>query len=69
MGLFLGFLSCFIYLCVCMSVFVPVPYHLDNFSFVMLSEVIACDSSSSVILSQDYFGTFVFPYKLKTFLF
>ena len=38
------------------SVFVPVPYCLDNCNFVVLSEVREPDSSSSVFLSQDCFG-------------
>ena len=49
------------------SVFVPVPYCLDDRSFVVSSEVRQVDSSSSTLLSQDCFGYlkfFVFPYKL-----
>ena len=49
------------------SAFVPVPYHVDDCSFVVYSEVRAVDSSSSILLSQGYFGSsgsFVFPYKL-----
>ena len=49
------------------SVFVPVPYCLDNCSFVILSEVRKVDSSSTILLSQDCFGylwSFVFPYAL-----
>ena len=45
------------------SVFVPVPYCLDNCGFVVEPEVRQVDSSSS-ILSQDCFGYsrfFVFP--------
>ena len=38
------------------SVFVPVPYCLDDCSFVVHSEVRQADSSSSILLSQDYFG-------------
>ena len=52
---------------ICISVFVPVPYCLDDCSFVVESEVRQVDSSSSILLSQDYFGYsrfFVFPYKL-----
>ena len=49
LGLFLGFLFCSIDLCVC---FVPVPYCVDYYSFVVSSEVRKHDSSSSV-LSQD----------------
>ena len=50
-----------------MSVFVPVPYCLDDCGFVGEPEVRQVDSSSSIILSQDCFGYsrfFVFPYKL-----
>ena len=49
------------------SVFVPVPYCLDDCGFVVEPEVRPVDSSSSILLSQDYFGYsrfFVFPYKL-----
>ena len=49
------------------SVFVPVTYCLDDCSFVVETEVRQVDSSSSILLSQDYFGYsrfFVFPYKL-----
>ena len=48
-------------------VFVPVPYCLDDCSFVGKSEVSKVDSSSSILLSQDcfgYSGSFVFPYGL-----
>ena len=38
------------------SVFVPVPYRLDDCGFVVESEVRQVDSSSSILLSQDYFG-------------
>ena len=51
---------------VSISVFVPVPYCLDDCSFVVESEVRKVDSSSS-ILSQGSFGyseSFVFPYEL-----
>ena len=49
------------------SVFVPVQYCIDDCSFVVWPEVRQVDSSSSILLSQDYFGYlrfFVFPYKL-----
>ena len=49
-----------------MSVFVPVPYCLDECGFVVEPEVRQVDSSSSILLSQDCFGYsrfFVFPYK------
>ena len=49
------------------SVFVPILYCLDDCGFVVESEVRQVDSSSSILLSQDYFGYsrfFVFPYKL-----
>ena len=48
------------------SVFVPVPYCLDDCGFVVEPEVRQVDSSSSIPLSQDCFGYsrfFVFPYK------
>ena len=49
------------------SVFVPVPYCLDDCGFVVEPEVGQVDSSNSILLSQDCFGYsrfFVFPYKL-----
>src|SRR5574337_1149223 len=49
------------------SVFVPVPYCLDDCGFVVEPEVRQVDSSSCILLSQDSFGYsrfFVFPYKL-----
>ena len=49
------------------SVFVSVPYFLDDCGFVVEPEVRQVDSSSSILLSQDCFGYsrfFVFPYKL-----
>ena len=49
------------------SVFVPVPYCLDDCGFVAEPKVRQVDSSSSILLSQDCFGYsrfFVFPYKL-----
>ena len=48
------------------SVFVPVPYCLDDCGFVVEPEVRQVYSSSSILLSQDCFGYsrfFVFPYK------
>ena len=46
-------------------VFVPVPYCLDDCGFVVEPEVRQVDSSSSTLLSQDYFGYsrffFLFP--------
>ena len=38
------------------SVFVPVSYCLDDSSFIVQSEIRKVDSSSSILLSQDYFG-------------
>ena len=52
------------------SALVPVPYCLDNCSFVVLSEVRKVDSSSFVLLSQDCFGyskSFVFLCELWSF--
>ena len=49
------------------SVFVPVPYCLNDCGFEVEPEVRQVDSSSSILLSQDCFGYsrfFVFPYKL-----
>ena len=49
------------------SVFVPIPYCLDDCGFVVEPEVRQVDSSHSILLSQDRFGYsrfFVFPYKL-----
>ena len=59
------------------SVFVPVPYCLDDCSFavcgfVVWAEVRKVGFSSSIFLSQDcfgYSGSFVFPYELWKFLF
>ena len=54
------------------SVFVPVPYCFDDYSYVVEPEVRQVDSSSSILLSQDCFGYskfFVFPYKLWNYLF
>ena len=65
MALSLSFLCCSIGLYI--SFFVPVPYCLDDYSFVVQSEVRKVDSSSSILLSQDcfgYLGSFVFPYEL-----
>ena len=45
------------------SVFVPVPYCLDDCGFVVEPEVRQVDSSSSILLSQDCFG-FVVHLKL-----
>ena len=38
------------------SVFVPVPYCLDDCDFVAEPEVRQVDSSSSILLSEDHFG-------------
>ena len=51
------------------SVFVPVPYCLDDCGFVVEPEVRQVDSSSSILLSQDCFGYsrfFVFPNAKET---
>ena len=53
------------------SVFVPVPYCLDDCRFVVYSEVRKTDSSIPILLSQHFFGylgSFVFPHKLLNFL-
>ena len=55
-----------------MSVFVPVPYYLEDCSFVVEPEVRQVDSPISILLSQDCFGYsrfFVFPYQLWNYLF
>ena len=52
------------------SVFVPVPYCLDDCGFVVEPEARQVDSSSSILLSQDCFGYsrfFVFSYKFEIF--
>ena len=52
---------------ICISVFVPVPYCLDDCGFVVEPEVRQVDASSYILLSQDcfrYVRFFVFPYKL-----
>ena len=41
---------------ICISVFVPVPYCLDDCGFVVETEVRQVDSSSSILFSQDCFG-------------
>ena len=46
---------CFVPL-IYISVFVPVPYCLDDCGFVVEPEVRQVDSSSSILLSQDCFG-------------
>ena len=50
MGLFLGYSVPLIYV----SVFLSVPYFFDYCSFVVQSEVREHDSSSSILLSQEY---------------
>ena len=50
---------------------VPVPYYLDDYSFVVKSEVRKVDSSSSILLSQDcfgYSGSFVSIQTVKLFV-
>ena len=62
-----GFISGHFVPLINISVFVPVPYCLDNCGFVVEPEVRQVDPSSSILLSQDRFGYsrfFVFPYKL-----
>ena len=62
---------CFVPL-IYISVFVSVPYCLDDCSFVVEPEVRQVDSPSSILHSQDSFGYsrfFVFPYKLWNYLF
>ena len=67
-----GFISGLSIFLIYISVFVPVPYCLDDCGFVVEPEVRQVDSSSSILLSQDIFGYtrfFVFPYKLWNYLF
>jgi len=47
-----------------MSIFVPVPYCFDYYSFVVYLEIWDCDTSSFVLLSQDDFG---YPWGLLCF--
>ena len=52
--------------------FVPLPCCFYSWDFVVQSEVRACNSSSSILLSRDCFGylvPFVFPHKCKCFVF
>ena len=49
-----------------MSVFVPVPYCLDDCGFVVEPEVRQVDSSSTILLSQDCFGYLRLPITLPT---
>ena len=52
-----GFISAFYFVpLIYISVFVPVPYRLDDCGFVIEPEVRQVDSSSSILLSQDCFG-------------
>ena len=65
----LGFSSVLLYFIplIYISLFVPVSYCVDDYSFVVEPEVRQVDSSSSILLSQDCFGYlsfFLFPYKL-----
>ena len=48
------------------SVFVPVPYCLDDCGFVVEPEVRQVDSSSSILLSQDSCGYSRFFFNLHT---
>ena len=54
-----------------MSVPVPVPYCLDDYSFVVEIEVWDCDASCFGFLFQDcfgYLGSLLVPYKFKIVL-
>ena len=59
MDLSLGFLFCSIDL---ISVFVPIPYYLDDCGFVVEPEVRQVESSSSILHSPDCFGYSRFLY-------
>ena len=53
---------------VCVSVFAPIPYCLDDYSFVVEAKVQDCDASHFGFLFQHYFGysgSFVVPYKFE----
>ena len=66
-GVWIYLCAFYLVLLIYISVFVPVPYCLDDCGFVVEPEVRQVDSSSSILLSQDCFGYsrfFVFPYKL-----
>ena len=66
-GAWVYFWAFYLVALVYISVFVAVPYCLDDCSFVVYSEVRKVDSSSSILLSQDcfgYSGSSVFPYEL-----
>ena len=52
---------------VCIFVFVPVPYCLYDYSFVVKAEVRKVDSSSSILLSQDCFGFLCFHMNCEIF--
>ena len=56
MGAWVYFWAFYLVPLVYICVFVPVPYCLDDCSFVVSSEVRKVDSSSSILLSQDCFG-------------
>ena len=49
------FLVFYLVLLVYVSVFLPVPYCLDECGFVVYSEIKKIDSSSSILLLQDHF--------------
>ena len=63
-GFFFHFLSCSIDL---VSVFVPVPFCFDYYSFVVFSKVRVHDSSSSVLLSQYCLVILCFHTNFKSF--
>ena len=53
---------------ICISVFVPVLYCLDDCSFVVWSKVSQVDSSNFILLSQDCFGYSRFSVSLCKFV-
>ena len=62
-----GFISAFYFVpLIHVSVFVPIPYCLDDCGFLVQPEFRQVDSSISTLLFQDRFGPgiFVIPYKL-----
>ena len=55
-GVWIYLWALYFVLLIYISVFVPVPYCLDDCGFVVEPEVRQIDSSSSILLSQDCFG-------------
>ena len=67
-----GFISGLSLLSIGLFVSVPIPYCFDYYNFVILFETREHDTSSFVVLSQDFFiylEAFVVPYKFEDCLF